>query len=293
MITFKQFLTEGGNATAKYNTERVTQDDIRKALVFISSAIKIPVETLKNDLLGSTELTYLGKKQDSGDIDIAVSLKDNSVEDIDAKMLKAVNGEGGYNAGTRVGSYAVPMNGKKIQVDLMFVSNKEWSKFIYHSEQGAGSEYPGAVRNIILMTALAHTQEPGKDFIMRDDEGRPIIRASRSIKMDVGMERLFKMAKINSKTGKYNKSIDKVDPAEIEAHLKTLGKKVKFSHDPEITDNPDHIASFVFGKGVKAKDIMSAENVIKYIKKIKNSEEILKACKSELTRLALPIPKEL
>ena len=234
------------------------------------------------------------KKKDSGDVDIAFSLEDTDAEAINKKMKAALNNEGDYNSGTKVGSYAVPVgNGKKIQVDLMFVKNKDWAKFIYHSEQGNGSQYPGAVRNIVLMTALAHTQEPGKDFVMRDDEGRAVIRASRSIKMDVGMERLFKMAKINAKTGKYNKALDKVDPAEIEAHLQSLGKKVKFSHDPEITDTPDHIAEYVFGKGVKAKDIMSAENVIAHIKKLKNSDEIIKACRSELTRLNLPIPKEL
>lgn len=293
MITFKQFLLEGGHATAKFNVERANASDVKAALQFVSKALGVPYDTLKNDLLGSTELTLLGKKKDSGDIDIAFSLEKSDVDDINKKMIDATNNEGAYNSGTRVGSYAVPVNGKKVQVDLMFVNNKDWAKFIYHSEQGAGSEYPGAVRNIILMTALAHTQEPGKDFVMRDEDGRAVVRASRSIKMDLGMERLFKMAKVNAKTGKYNKGLDKVDPKEIEAHLQSLGKKVKFSHDPEITDNPDHIAAYVFGSGVKAKDIMSAENVIKQIKKLKNADEIVAACKSELERLKLPVPKEL
>lgn len=293
MITFKQFLLEGGHATSKYDVQRADASDIKGALQFVSKALGVSFDTLKNDLLGSTELTLLGKKKDSGDIDIAFSLEKSDVEDINKKMLNATNDEGGYNSGTRVGSYAIPVNGKKVQVDLMFVNNKDWAKFIYHSEQGVGSEYPGAVRNIILMTALAHTQEPGKDFVMRDEDGRAVVRASKSIKMDLGMERLFKMAKVNAKTGKYNKGLDKVDPKEIEAHLQSLGKKVKFSHDPEITDNPNHIAEYVFGKGVKAKDIMSAENVIKQIKKLKNASEIIAACKSELERLKLPVPKEL
>lgn len=294
MITFKQFLAEGGAATSKYNTERATQADIQKTLQFVSKVLSISYDDLKKDLLGSTELTLIGKKKDSGDVDIAFSLEGSDVNDINKKMVSAVSGEGAYNAGTKVGSYAVPVGGdKKIQVDLMFVNNKDWAKWIYHSEQGAGSVYPGAVRNIILMTALAHTQEAGKDFVMRDDEGKAVVRASRSILMDKGMERLFKMARKNAKTGKYNKAIEKVDPAEIEAHLKSIGKNVKFSHDPEVTDNPDHIAQFVFGPSVKAKDITSAENVIKYIKELKNSAEIIKASRSELERLKLPVPKEL
>ena len=293
MISFKQFLTESGKATAKFEVQRAEPADVKASLEFVSKALGIPYDTLKNDLLGSTELTLLGKKKDSGDVDIAMSLEDSDAEQINQKMLKASGGEGGYNAGTKVGSYAVPVNGKKIQVDLMYVKNKEWAKFAYHSAIGRGSVYPGSVRNIIMLTALAHTQEPGKDFVMRDEDGKAIIRASKSVKLDSGMERLFKMAKVNAKTGKYNKTIETVDPKDIEAHLKSLGKDIKFSQEKEHTDVPDEVAAFIFGKGVKAADVMSAENVIKHIKKLKNANEIIEASRKELERLKLPVPKEL
>ena len=293
MVTFKQFLAEGGHATSKYDTQRATAADIKAALAFVSKALSMSEATLHKDLLGSTGLTLLGKKKDSGDIDIAFSLEDSDVDHINAKMLKAVGGEGAYNAGTKVGSYAVPVNGKKVQVDLMFVKNKDWAKFMYHSAEGNGSAYPGAVRNIILFTALAHTQVPGKDFVLRDDEGKPIARASKSIVMDTGMKRLFKMSKINPKTGKYNKGIDTVTPEELEAHLKKIGKSIKFSKEIEHTDNPDEIAEYIFGAGVKANDLMTAEDVIRHIKKLKNAPTIISAAKSELARLKLPVPKEL
>lgn len=293
MISFKTFLIEGGHATEKYETQRAKPADVKASLEFVSKVLGIPYDTLKNDLLGSTELTLLGKKEDSGDVDIAMSLKDSNVDEINAKMQKATKGEGSYNAGTKVGSYAVPVNGKKIQVDLMFVNNKDWAKFSYHSALGRGSSYPGAVRNIILFTALAHTQHPGKDFVIRNDDGKTIIRASHGITMDSGMKRLFKMAKVNAKTGQYNKSVDTVKPEEIEAHLKQLGKSAKFSHDTDFTDDPDVVAAHIFGKGVKAKDIMTAEDVIKQVKKMKNASEVLSAAKSELERNKLPVPKEL
>lgn len=293
MVTFKQFLTEGGHATEKYNTSRATQKDVQEVLSFVAKTLNIPLETLKSDLLGSTELTLLGKKEDSGDVDIAFSLKDSDVNDINKKMLDATGGEGAYNAGTKVGSYAVPVNGKKVQTDLMFVNNKDWAKFSYHSAIGRGSNYPGAVRNIIMFTALAHTQQPGKDFVIRGEDGKAVVRASKSITMDAGMKRLFKMAKVNAKTGKYNKSLETVDPKDIEAHLKSIGKDIKFSHDVDFSDNPDEIASYIFGKGVKAKDIMTAEDVIKRVKLLKNANEIIEASKSELTKAKLPVPKEL
>jgi len=294
MLSFKQFLVESKQRAHKYSTKRANAADVKTALEFTSKVLGIPVSALKDDLIGSAKLTLMGRKKDSGDIDIAV--KTDDVDDIHQKMLKAVNGEGVHNAGTKVGSYSVPIGDKHIQVDLMFVKNKDWAKWIYGSEHGAGSKYPGAVRNIILMTALAHTQEPGKDFVHRDSEGKPVVRASKSIKMDSGMERLFKMAKYNKKTGRYNKGIEKVKPEQIEAHLKDIGSNVKFSHDPDITDNPDHVAAHVFGKGVRANLLTSAENVIRQIHNIKNlnlQKTIIAACKSELKRLKLPIPVEL
>lgn len=294
MISFKQFLLEGGAATAKYDTQRANQADIQKALKFVSKTLDVPYETLVNDLIGSTRLTLEGKKKDSGDVDIAVNSDEMSAEEVDKKMLAATHGEGKYNPGTKTGSYAVPVNNsKKIQVDLMFIKNKEWAKFMYHSSEGDGSKYPGAVRNIILMTALAHSQEPGKDFVLRDDNGKAVVRASKSMKFDTGMERLFKMASYNTKTGKYGSTLNKVSPEEIEQHLKAIGKEIKFSHDPEISDTPDHVAAYVFGPRVKAKDLMTAENVIKNVRKMKNAEEVINACKSELNRSKLPVPTEL
>jgi len=291
MISFKQFLTEGAPRTHKYSTKRATAEDITKALQFTSKVLGIPITTLRSDLIGSARLTLAGKKEDSGDIDIAFKPTDVAdVEAVNSKMLKAVKGKGVYNTGTKVGSYSVPVKGGSIQVDLMFIKNKSWAKWMYHASHE--SKYPGAVRNIILFTALAHTQEKDKDFVIRDG-GKPIIRASKSVKMDMGMERLFKMAKFNKKTGMYNKSLEKVDPKAIEAHLHDIGKEIKFSHDPDITDNPDHVAAHVFGPGVSSKDLMTAEDVIKHVHQMPNAKEVVQASKSELKQLKLPIPAEL
>jgi len=287
MISFKQFLTEGGHATAKYSTERATQKDVKSAIDFVSRATGISPTQLKNSLLGSTRLTASGKKEDSGDIDIALPYDDANVSDVHRKMMKAVNDEGLFNAGTKVGSYAVPVNGKKVQVDLMFVDNMNWANFIYHSAQGDGSKYPGAVRNIILFTALAHTQEPGKDFIIRDSSGRTVARASRSITLADGMKRLFKYAKPG------NKTLDKVSPEKLRDFLKTINQDAEFSDKEEPTSDPSKIVSFIFGSGVKPEDVTTAEDVIKLVKKLKNGKRILKVSRSELEKAHLPVPDEL
>jgi len=75
--------------------------------------------------------------------------------------------------------------------------------------------------------------------------------------------------------------------------LKSIGKNIPFSKDRDFTDKPDDVAKFIFGDSVKGTDLMTAENVISQIKKLKNATEIINASKKELTRLNLPIPKEL
>jgi HSP90 family molecular chaperone len=106
------------------------------------------------------------------------------------------------------------------------------------------------------------------------------------------MKRLFKKVK-KLKSGELGKTLEKTDPTELTAFLKELGKSIQFSADEEFTNNPDDVAKFIFGKSVKAADIMTAENVISHVKKLKNSSEILAAAKTELEKVGLPVPPEL
>ena len=290
MITFRQYLAEGGSATEEYGTERANKNDIEAVLRVVSKALQIPVDTLAADLLGSTRVTLAGKRKDSGDIDIAMSLEDSDVKTIDAKMLALANGQGAYNPGTKVGSYAVPANGKKIQVDLMYVKNKDWARFIYHSEIGDGSKYSGAARNLMLRAALAVMIEPDKDFVHADETGREVARARKGITMDQGLRRIFRLARVNAKTGKHNKSMTAVEPEELAAFMKSIGKDVKFSMDRDATDNPKEVVEFIFGPGTDPKAVGTAEGVLALIKKHPKADEIMKIAKSESEKLNFPIP---
>lgn len=290
MITFREFLAEGGAATEKWKTERATSADVQAALEFTSKATGLSLAELKKNLLGSGRLTLGGSKDDSGDVDIAVKASDLS--SINKKMMDAVEGKGSFNSGTKIGSYAVPVNSKRVQVDLMFVEDLAWARFMFHASES--SKFPGAVRNIILFAALSRRQEPEKDVVLRDEEtGKVIARASRSIHMNAGMKRLFKAIKLNKKTGKLNKNLETVTPAELETHLRTLGSSAKFSKEVDLVSDPDKVAAFIFGPGVKATDIMTAEDIIRQVKKLKNSAEILSAAKADLEKLNLPVPAEL
>jgi hypothetical protein len=293
MISFKEFLVEGGLATASYNTTRANKKDILIAVKLVAKALGINENELKDDVLGSSRITMLGKKKDSGDVDIAYKLKDNeSEEDVDKKMRQAFSGEGKLNKGLRVGSYAVPVGGdKKIQVDILFVDNKDWAKWIFHTDED--SKYNSSIRNELILAALAYSQKPGSEFVLRDADGKPYARASYSIRFGDGMKKLFKSAKYNEKNKRFNKSMQTVTPAELEKTLKDHNIDAKFSNDDIIINDPDAVANYIFGDKVKAKDLMTAEDVIKQINLLKNSKEILDHAKRQMIKRKFPIPDEI
>lgn len=283
MVSFKQFLLEGGAATAEQGTSRANKAQVEQALAATAKALKLPLETLQKQALGSVHLVLSGHKKDAGDIDIAIP--EDQMERFDQLMRASF--EGTLNKGTGVGSYAVPVDGGKVQVDLMFSPDVEWAKFIYSSEHGRKSAYPGAVRNILMMTAVANTRKEGEDAIKKDGD-QVIARATRSLKLQGGLERLFKAAKVK-KDGTYTKGLEKVEPKDLEAHL----GKGKFKPEADVITDPKKVVEWLFGKGVGAKDVETAEQVVALIKKLPNAAEIVKDAKEQLTRAKLPVPKEL
>ena len=295
-LSFKRYLLkEGGKATEEWGTERALKKDVKAAVAKVADILGVPEEELAKSLLGTSRLTYHGKKSSSGDIDIAVDSK--NFPKYNDLMLHAVGGSGQYNTGTKVGSYAVEVNGKKVQVDLMFVASTDFAKFMYYSTEGENSKYPGAVRNIMLMTLTAATLEDGKDFVIKDGED-VIARASRSLKLDTGLERLFKVAKMRKDGKGRTKSLEKVHPDELDAELKNLDREKigSYHKSADIINDPDKIAEFLFGHGVKSTDIMTAEQVAELIN-AKFKGEKLKELKAniikQLENAEFPVPKEL
>lgn len=294
-------LIEGGAATADYNTSRANQADIKIALKKTAKTLGVPLATLNQNLLGSTELTLLGKSPDSGDIDIAFNRSDSDMQELHTKMMAANDNRGSLTSGLGVGSYAVETTpGKFVQVDLMFVNNTTWAKFMYHSEFGAGSEYKGVVRNLILEAVVRHSQLDG-DIVVRDAEGTVIARGSMAIDSNKGMKRLFKIALINKRTGLRNKTMTAVTPEELRSELVALDPKyggAEIEYADKLVDDSSRVVEILFGPGYVPSDISSAEKLIAVIK---SSEKLTSSQKSTiahdsittLERRALPIPPEL
>lgn len=293
MITFKQFLVEGGAATQKLGTVRAKKSDIDAALAFVSRTIGVNVETLSNRLLGSTRLTASGKQEDSGDIDIAIS--DDEVDrDTAVSAMTSACGNEPHVTGGSTFSFAVPTTkGRKVQVDLMFVPDIAWALFSHHAAEG--SKHKSAVRNELIHSTLKYSMVPGQDVRMKDKDGNDIARASRAYKLDVGVERLFKIAKMR-KDGKGRvKGVVHATPDEVRMTLDQEGNSAKFSAEKSVIRDPDKFAALLFGQGVSSKNMLSTEQMIELIKtrRPKHADAIFKDAVKGIKRLKFPVPAEL
>lgn len=271
-MKFKEYLiqlNEGGKATEEFGTHRANRQDILDALQFISKHLQMSPELLRDSLLGSTHITISGKKKDSGDIDLAIKANIKEQDVIMKKMATVIKDKVYWNAASRIASYAIPVTSGKVQCDLVFLStdaDMAWSKFAYHSEEGDKSEYSGTVRNLLLVSIAQIRQDKDKDFVIRDEDDNVVARASRSYKLTTGLERLFKCCP-KRKDGKgRTKSAAKIDPDDLEIEMKELKPGTTFCHDRDPINDPEKAVEWLFWKGIKPKDVMYAEQIIKLIK---------------------------
>ena len=299
-LSFKQFiqsLAESGHAVSDWvQGARADANDIKKALKFVSDTTGVSIHDLEDGILGSTGHVLSGHKHDSGDLDIAFPKGKYDIKELTTKMSDAVNGESKFSPGLSTYSFAVPVSDKKkIQVDFMFVPSKEWAKFAYNTD--SKSKYKGVIRNQILFAVVSHKIEPGKDLLVKDENGTVIARASRSLKFDGGIERLFKVLR-KKKDGTYKKDLEKVTPDELKLELEKIDPKLKdqFEPSPDPILSPQLAVEWMFGKGVIPADINTAEKLISVIKRKfsqKDASEIFEKAKQNILDNKQEIPEEL
>jgi hypothetical protein len=284
-----------GKASAKVGTTRASKIDIEAALRFVSKHTGVPESDLKKNLLGSTSRTLAGLQDDSGDIDIA--FKDDGNRDVLIKKMRDATPSDFYNTvGPNISSFAVPVGGgRSVQVDFMFVPSVEWSKFAFNIGMDKDTQYKGIVRVIMLSSLMRYIVEPGKDLVVEDPNGgEDLIRVRRSFKPDTGLVRLFKMRHPRKDGKGVVKALTNATPEQITAQLKAMGKEAKFSTDPDPITSPDAAAKFIFGPGVKAADMQTAEQCVNLIKKhyAKNYEDVMAVLAAEFGKRDIPVPKE-
>lgn len=288
-------LKEGGNAIA--GVDRVKKDVIFKTVDAFKEEIleKLFGFSPSADdvfLLGST-----GKKEESGDIDIGIdinSLKDKNVLENLVK-LNELCARNGYvsciNSITyRMLHIAYPQVGekdKKVQIDVLFTENPDFTKFYMSSPAENESRYKGAHRNALLNAILyvetfKLLEKDGNGDVVRwkqlecNDEG--LCYVTKTL-LDENGERLY-----------YKDTAELLEPAYAKTSMKMLVSAI-----------PEYIVKFIVGKEFKLNDVDTFEKLFSIVSnddKFKYKEkkvDILKKCAKDL-KLAekrLEFPEEL
>ncbi len=152
--TFGDWLAyaEGGNAVK--GASRIPRDE---AVRMQSAAVAI-IDRLTGSRGNAVPIGTAGKKDTSGDIDVAVAAgalsesrdKDEACEALSA-ALRSEGFEPVYNRGLRTVSIGMPFgDGLVGQVDFMVVTDLEWASFGYHTPDSGDDVQHGMARNVLL-----------------------------------------------------------------------------------------------------------------------------------------------
>jgi hypothetical protein len=267
---------EGGSAIGG---QKINREDIPATLQWISTVTKLPIDVINKRLLGS-----VGKVQQSGDIDIAVTPHEH---DQAKKYLNASKISFKEMPGIKVTSFGAPIAGDRkkghVQVDLM-IGEPETLSFGYHSP-GEESKYKGVYRTSLLTVATKAKSQ----FIYGSSDDL-IARIGYTLLLDKGLVWQMRMRPIR-KDGKGRlsgfKSVSEEEllkDKEIRSQLPGIDWKPK----PPIT-NPDQIASYIF-PGAKAQDVTSFEKVKALVDKSKDRKFVWQLYKDRLAEMGLPMP---
>ena len=152
-------LLEGGNvfkdADGQPLTQRINQSDVAQTVAWLETVTGL--ELPRERWLGST-----GRAPTSGDLDMAVDVKDISKDALYAKLAQLVksHGEDPANWVKKGGEvhFRTPINGNPsngyVQTDFMFFPNVAWGTFYYGG--GENSAYKGVNRNVLMSSLAKH-----------------------------------------------------------------------------------------------------------------------------------------
>ncbi|MFA5489106.1 MAG: hypothetical protein WC284_07780 [Candidimonas sp.] len=194
----------GGNVFP--NTDVVHIDDIPKIIDIIREyGLNITVD----DLLGSA-----GKKQISGDIDVAIDENRYNLNDLH-EILKRGPFDVKKFDGLNMISMAVPIKDKYVQVDLI-TGNYKWMKFAMFSPSENESSYKGLYRTEMIRASLS-SLGPFKI----DNDGSLLAKISPIMYLTDGVHLRYRMRPIG-RYGNRLKGIKNVSKEEFELNFPNL-----------------------------------------------------------------------
>lgn len=294
VLRFSEFTTinEGGHALGDI-VRPIYGREVAVTLEKIAQTI-FPILGLKGYDIDAAVLGSGGKKlpdMTHGDLDLAVATEalaahfktslNKAIFLADDALIKA-----GYSTSKKVGtqiiSLAFPIEGNKslgyVQLDLMFSSSIDYSKFVYHSPDYriAESKYNGAYRGIFLRSIISDCQKIVTKF---NDDQQPIEIEQFALRVDTGVYRIAKSF------------------AGANGHvLKT--PKLLAEYDKLVSNIPEEIVAMFFSKDVKISDLSSFEKMWDIFQSSKfpypsARENIIRTFKKRLIESKFPMPDEL
>lgn len=199
-------LLEGGSMP---NVGPIHIDEINPTLDALEKDLGID---LKNNVLGS-----VGKKEFSGDIDVAIQVAPEDIPELIKKLeasslIKALQKTSiimtsvdiiGFDPNKQSDD---PKHGERtgtVQVDFM-PGNPGWMKTYYHSPSADESKYKGVFRNIMIATICAIYQRDASEE--KIDDGRPVEVERWMWAPDKGLVRIKRVPKPKAKGDGYTKA---------------------------------------------------------------------------------------
>lgn len=269
----------------------IDKEHVAATVSYFSKLAGIPVGDVV--ILGSA-----GKKAHSGDIDVGIDAGKYTAKEF-AKIVDRLQEKLGekshkYTAGVDNNSFRVPIAGNPknghVQIDV-FHNDIKYLEFSHIDVLGQRSQYKGFVRWLLLSSLATRLYEDGKDARITEN-GKMILDVRWGLDVGRGMNRIYRMCRMRKDgKGRISKA-ESVSPEDVRKEYPDL----KFDGKARTIKNPETIAQKLFGKGVKAKQLESAENVIalireKHPKLVEGGffKQVAKRFKEE----GLPIPHEM
>lgn len=184
-------------------------DEIKPTLARLEKDLGID---LMNNTLGS-----VGKKEFSGDIDVAIVMPPEKFEEFKAKVEKSpivdhtVKGPLVLMSRVKIQNYDPNRKTDKkrtgyVQVDYMMDEDPEWLKTFYHAPSDKESKYKGAHRNIAI-GALSQFIDR-KESKEKTEDGRPVAVERYMYSSTQGLIRVIRRLKPRKDGNGYTKAWD-------------------------------------------------------------------------------------
>ena len=268
---FESTLLEGG---AALKTSPITQSEARKLIPVLIDQISGALGTTK---LNVRSIGSAGKKpkatDESGDVDFAVNAESDDVEKAlsglayDGKTFRVMKGINVY-------SFAYDLGDKKVQIDLMPVSNvryAEWASQANEADLKDGLK--GSHRNELFFAIAKHIDP---QVIKHDTDKSPLIIKRYFYDLQKGL-----MLGTQSREGKKKSS----------KGFKTVEKKV-------LTDDPIKVTQFLFGDSFTPDDVSSFKGTLAAIESPKFAhkaarKKIIDMAKLGMKNKGLKVPEYL